>query len=289
MAFLQTTPGTDSVDDGLQEAASALSGLSLANWLWAAGLLVGAVVVGFLARRFVTRIAEKHTGTFIARLLGRFVAALVFAVGFIYALNQLGVSIGPLLGLLGLAGLAIALAFQDILENLIAGILMSVRRPFKAGDQISTNGHEGTVEDINLRVVSLVTYDGVRVYVPNSAVWSNPIINYTELGQRRTTLDVGVGYDTDLDEARSTILEALNEVDGVADEPAPQAFVYEFGASSINLAVRFWHEPQIAEMWKARDAVARALKRRLDAEEIEIPFPQRVLHLETIPENLPVS
>lgn len=281
MILLQSTQDSNQ-GDSLPE----LSGLELADWLWAGGILLAAIVLGYAARRIVTHLADKHTGTFIARLLGRFSAALIFVVGLVYSLNQLGVSIGPLLGLLGLAGLAIALAFQDILENVIAGVLMSVRRPFNAGDQISTNGFEGTVEDITLRVVAIKTYEGVRVYVPNSAVWSNPIVNYTHFDRRRTTLDVGVGYDTDLDEAQRTILEVVTSTAGVLDDPAPQAFVHEFGDSSINFAVRFWHEPQIAQMWTTRDAVARALKKRLDADAVEIPFPQRVLHVESVPEGL---
>lgn len=279
MISLQNTPDTGS-------AIAQLEGLELADWLWAGGLLAGAILLGILARRFIARVAERHTGTFIARLLGRFAAALIFAIGLIYSLNQLGVSIGPLLGLLGLAGLAIALAFQDIFENVIAGILMSVRRPFEAGDQISTNGFEGTVEDINLRVVSLRTYDGVRVFVPNASVWSNPVVNYTHFDQRRTTLDVGVGYESDLDAVQSAIIETVGSIEGVADEPPPQAMVREFGDSSINFAVRFWHGPRIADMWKTRDEVARALKQRLDADGIDIPFPQRVLHVESVPASL---
>lgn len=279
MISLQNTPDTGS-------AIAQLEGLELADWLWAGGLLAGAILLGILARRFIARVAERHTGTFIARLLGRFAAALIFAIGLIYSLNQLGVSIGPLLGLLGLAGLAIALAFQDIFENVIAGILMSVRRPFEAGDQISTNGFEGTVEDINLRVVSLRTYDGVRVFVPNASVWSNPVVNYTHFDQRRTTLDVGVGYESDLDAVQSAIIETVGSIEGVADEPPPQAMVHEFGDSSINFAVRFWHGPRIADMWKTRDEVARALKQRLDADGIDIPFPQRVLHVESVPASL---
>lgn len=278
----QTTPDTSE----LGETLTTLSGLEASDWIWAGSIMVASFLIGFGARRILTRLLEQRSSTFIARLIGRFVAALIFLIGFVYALNQLGVSIGPLLGLMGLAGLAIALAFQDILENIIAGVLISVRRPFDAGDQISTNGYQGTVEDINLRVTSLVTFDGVRVYVPNASVWSNPIVNYTDRGVRRTTLGVGVSYGTDLDRAQAVILEVVAATDGVVADPAPQALVHEFGDSSINFAVRFWHEPQIATEWAVRDELARALKKRFDADGIEIPFPQRVLHVATLPEEL---
>ena len=134
-----------------------------------------AALLGLTAGRLVTRFIDRRASTFVARLIGRFAAAMFVVVGFVYALNQLGVSIGPLLGLLGLAGRALALAFQDLLHDIIAGIFMSIRRPFDAGHQVSINGFEGTVESINLREVGLVGFDGVRVHIPNAGVWSNPI------------------------------------------------------------------------------------------------------------------
>lgn len=279
MPTFQTPPDTDDTTNSLVD----LSGLGVADWLWAAGILVVATLIGLTAGRLVTRFIDRRASTFIARLVGRFVVAVFVAVGFVYALNQLGVSIGPLLGLLGLAGLAMALAFQDLLGNIIAGVFMSIRRPFDAGHQVSLNGYEGVVESINLREVALVGFDGVRVHIPNIGVWSNPIINYTELGQRRTTFDVSVSYSTDLDAARAVILEVMGSIDGVAAQPAPEAFVHEFDDSGINFALRFWHGADFAIEWRVRDELARALKRRFDTEGITIPFPQRVVHMATPP------
>ncbi len=131
MPEFQTPPDTNDVGNSLAE----LSGLGLADWLWATGILIVATLIGLAVGRVATRFIDRRTSTFIARLVGRFVTAVFMVVGFVYALNQLGVSIGPLLGLLGLAGLALALAFQDLLQNIIAGIFMSIRRPFDAGHQ----------------------------------------------------------------------------------------------------------------------------------------------------------
>jgi small-conductance mechanosensitive channel len=156
---------------------------------------------------------------------------------------------------------------------------MSIRRPFDAGHQVSVNGFEGTVESINLRETGLVGFDGVRIHLPNSGVWSNPIVNYTELGQRRTTLEVGVSYSTDLDHAQEVILDVMRNIEGLDDNPAPEAFVEEFGDSGIQFAVRFWHGADFAIEWRVRDRLARALKKRFDAEAITIPFPQRDVHL----------
>ena len=275
MPVFQTTPDTAELGDSLSQ----LSGLGLADWLWAGGILLGSILIGLAVGRLAARVIDRRTSTFIARLVGRFAAAIVIAVGFVYAINQLGISIGPVLGLLGLAGLAIALAFQDLLQNIIAGIFMSIRRPFDAGHQVSLSGFEGTVETINLRETGLVRFDGVRVHLPNAGVWDSPIVNFTELGQRRTTLDVSVSYDTDLDIAQSVILEVMRTIDGIAATPAPEAFVDEFGDSGINFALRFWHGAEFAIAWRVRDELARTLKKRFDAEGITIPFPQRVVHM----------
>lgn len=259
------------------EGLDQLSSLSLADWIWAASLTAVAIVAAIVIRRLVSRTVGRRAEPFVAKLLGRLAAALVFVVGFVYALQRVGVSVAPLLGLVGLLGLALAFAFQDILENFIAGVLMSLRRPFNQGDEVEAGGYTGRVEDIQLRALTLRTFDGERVYIPNSTVWQNPIVNNTELGSRRTTLDVGVAYDADLEEAARLIVEAVAAEDGVMDEPAPECFWHEFGGSSINAAVRFWHEPSVATMWKTRSRVAVAVKRALDDAGVEIPFPQRVV------------
>jgi len=255
-----------------------LSSLALSDWLWSAGLIGGAFLLALIGRRTTERIVGARADQLVARLLGRFVAFGIFAVGFIYALNQIGVSIAPLLGVLGLAGLALAFAFQDILENLIAGILMSLRRPITTGDQVSTGGFSGTVEDISLRAVEMKTYAGERVFIPNATVWKEPIVNHTLLGTRRTTLEVGVNYDSDLEQATSVILAAVRSVGGVKNEPGPEAFVYGFGTSSIDIAARFWHDAQRSVEWRVRDAAAKAIKAALDDAGIGIPFPQQVVH-----------
>jgi len=272
---MQTVMATEELGATVDQLGS----LTLSDWLWAGGLLAGSIVLAVAMRRVLGSTLGRRTNPFVARLLARLVAGVVFILGVVYTMARLGVSIAPLLGALGLIGLALAFAFQDILENFIAGILMSLRRPFNEGDQIRTGDIEGTVLDITLRSVTLRAYNGERIYVPNAMVWKSPIVNHTEMGSRRTTLSVGVAYTTDLDAAQRIFLDAVAGVEGVLADPPPNAFVEEFGDSSINFAVRFWHEPQTAVEWVVRDQVARTLKRTMDAEGIEIPFPQRVLHI----------
>ncbi|MCP4959489.1 MAG: mechanosensitive ion channel family protein [Actinomycetia bacterium] len=136
---------------------------------------------------------------------------------------------------------------------------------------------EGEVEEVSARTVRLITVDGRRVHSPNRSVLDGAITNLTSEGRRLTTFIVGAAYDTDLDLARQVIVEALGTSPLVLSDPPPQAFVEEFADSTINIACRFWHPPQIQAEWAARDESMRAVKRALDDTGITIAFPQRVL------------
>jgi small conductance mechanosensitive channel len=276
---LAFTPGlvlaAESADD---ELAEALEGITTGDWLLAAGIVVGAIVVSRLVKRLTASFVQRGDGARpAAQLVGRVVGGVVVVAGFVYALQVLGVRLGPVLGALGIGGLALAFAAQSILENLFASVLLQSRRPFRRGDQISTNEVEGTVVDVNFRTVVVRTYAGERVLVPCSQVLNNPIVNFTAGGTRRTTLDVGVAYDTDLATARRVLQGAVRSVDGVRADPAPEVWVEQFNESSIDFALRFWHAPDIATLWRVRSGVAMAVKSALDDAGITIPFPQRTL------------
>ncbi len=261
-----------------EELAEAFQGLTAADWLTALTVFAGAIVISRVVKALTARLVERGDAAGrVARLVGRVVGGLVVVIGIVYALQVLGVRLGPLLGALGIGGLALAFAAQTILENLFASVLLQSRRPFRPGDQIATNEIEGVVEDVNLRTVVLRTYEGERVLVPCSQVLNAPITNFTVKGTRRTTLAVGVAYDTDLAAAQRLLLDALSSVEGVRAQPPPEAWVEQFGESSVDFAVRWWHAPDIATLWRVRSAVAMALKSSLDAEGIVIPFPQRTL------------
>jgi len=211
---------------------------------------------------------------------------VVVAAALVWTLDALEVRLAPLLGALGIGGLAVAFAAQSILENFFSSIVLRSRHPFRRGDQIMTRDLEGTVEDINFRTVVLRTYDGERVLIPCSDVLRNPIVNHTAFGRRRTTLTVGVAYGTDLRKAQHVLLEAVHGVPDVqVKHKEPEAYVEEFGESSIDFAVRFWHAPDIATLWRVRSEVAMAINEALAAAGITIPFPQRTLWFPERPED----
>jgi len=259
-------------------------GLTARDWLTAAAIVLAGMALARIVKTVVSRAAgrqdEEPTGA-AAEAVGRFVGLALAALSLVYALGVIGVRLGPLVGALGIGGLALAFAGQNILANFLASIILQLRRPFHRGDQVTIAGSEGTVDDVNFRTVALRTFDGERVMVPCAQVLSTNIVNHTTLGRRRTTLEVSVAYDTDLERTRTALLEAVAGVDGVLDRPAPEVWVEAFGDSGIGLAVRFWHAPDIATLWRVRSHVAVTVKRSLDAAGVRIPFPQRVLRFVT--------
>lgn len=257
----------------------AIGGLGAEDWIRAAIILVVALVLSRLVSRLATRLVKGDEATAVAaRFVGRGLGMLVILGGLVYALSSLQVRIGPLLGALGIGGLALAFAAQSILENVFSSILLQARRPFRAGEQVVIGeGVEGVVEDINFRVVIVRTFDGERVFVPAATVLQNPIVNVTVRGPWRTSLAVGVAYGTDLRHARTVLLDAVAAVEGVLDAPPPEVWLEAFGESSVDFSIRIWHSPRMAERWRVRSDVGMAVAEALEAEGISIPFPQRTL------------
>ncbi|MDH5521247.1 MAG: mechanosensitive ion channel family protein [Acidimicrobiia bacterium] len=278
-AVVRPHPHLTAQETDIDTLRNALGGQPLTWWDWGkAGIIIVVAVVGSRVVKFALKrlLASRWDGA-VVDLLARLVGYAIVTFGIIYALEQLGVQVGPLLGALGIVGIALAFALQDILQNFLAGLLLQIRRPFSYGDQISSGDIQGTVESIDARSVTLVTPDGETVHMPSSQVITGAIYNHTQRGRRRSTVEIGVAYGSDLDRVKTTFLEAVTGLDPLSDSPPPEVLFTGFGDSSIDFVVRFWHPPTIADSWKARDAVGLALDKAAAEAGIEIPFPQRVI------------
>ncbi len=214
-------------------------------------------------------------------VLGRLSQGVVILIGLFVALSIVIPSFkaGDLIQLLGISGVAIGFAFRDILQNFLAGILILLTEPFRIDDQIVFKGFEGTVESIETRATTMRTYDGRRIVIPNSELFTNSVMVNTAFENRRLEYDVGIGYGDDIDLAKRLILEALRSVDGVLSEPAPDVLVMELAESTVNIRVRWWiSPPRRADALDARDRVLTAIKKILTANGIDLPFPtQQIL------------
>jgi small-conductance mechanosensitive channel len=241
--------------------------------------IVAGVVLGLLAKRALRRVLGEvdEMPVMAGDVISRIVGYLIMLLGIVVGMEALGFSLGPVGGLLVIIVIVIVLAAKPLLQDLGAGLILQIRRPFGVGDQVVVEGYEGVVEEVSARTVRITSVDGRRFHLPNRSVLDGTIENLVSEGHRMTTFIAGVDYATDLDRAREVVIEALREARLVATTPAPEAFVEQFADSTINIACRFWHAPEIQASWAARDEAMRAVKRAFDANGITIAFPQRVL------------
>ena len=254
--------------------------LSFGDWLQAGITVAVTIVLAIVAHRLVMRLNRHGDGdSQTIRLLARIVSSAIVVVGVLIALKALMINLGPLLAGLGIVGLVIAFAVQDVAANYIAGLLIGIRRPFRIGDQIASQEQEGTVEGLNFRYTTLLSYDGTRVLLPNAGVFGNPLTNFTVNGRRRTTVCIGVAYDTDVEEAKQVLCDAASGCEGVLANPEPVAWMEVMGASSLDIALLFWHDPPMADVWQVRDRVLVAALHACGEAGIEIPFPRRVVEV----------
>lgn len=212
-------------------------------------------------------------------VFGKLLAIGIYVVGFLIAATILFPDLTPgnLLAGLGIGSIAIGLAFKDIFENFIAGIFILLREPMRIGDYMECEGVEGFVEKITLRDTYVRKSDGQLVVAPNAMLFTNPVAVITDQSIRRVTIICGVAYDEDVDQARDVIRGAVGSVESVDKSRQPQIFAQEFGASSIDFEVTWWTGSKPGEIRASRDQVVAAVKRALDDNGIEIPFPHRTL------------
>ena len=230
----------------------------------------------------VLRLSKKHRRAHsVGLVLGRLSQGIVILLGLFIALSIIIPSFkaGQLINLLGISGVAIGFAFRDILQNFLAGILILLTEPFRLGDQIVVNNFEGTVEDIQTRATTIKTYDGRRIVIPNSELFTQSVTVNTAFDYRRLEYNVGIGYGDDIDKAKQLILEAMCSVNGVLQEPPPDALVVELAGSSVNIRARWWvTPPRRADALDIQDKVLTAIKNKLVANGIDLPYPtQQIL------------
>lgn len=254
------------------------------------GVEYGMKTIGAVAILFIGLWVAKQIRKLLVQIMHRskmdetlisFVASLshvalqVFII--IAALETLDVKTTSVIAVLGAAGLAVGLALQGSLSNFAAGVLMIIFKPFRVGDLIDAGDVLGTVREIGIFTTAIDTLDNRKTIVPNSKLTADNITNYSANKTRRVDLTAGISYDDDIDKARAVIQSVLDGIPEILEEPAPDIFVAEMADSSINFAVRPWCKP--ADYWKVYFAVTEGIKKRFDAEDITIPFPQRDVHL----------
>lgn len=248
--------------------------------LLAATVLV--LVVWYASRGLVVvikRISTARQRPDLGALLGSLARGLVLGMTLLFAAAIVFPSVNPgdIFATLGLGSVAIGFAFKDILQNLLAGLLLLVRRPYQRGDQIVVKGYEGTVEQIESRATFLKTYDGLRVIIPNSDVYTSPVVVKTAYETHRDELVVGIGYGDNPAEAVEYFRAAVAAVDGVASKPPVEVIPWALNDCTVDLKVRWWGGSPRTEQVLVKGRVILAVAKAAKEHGVDLPFPTSVV------------
>ncbi|MGE4489156.1 MAG: mechanosensitive ion channel family protein [Kiritimatiellales bacterium] len=250
------------------------------------GLQLLAAILIFFIGRWVAKVIEKLLEKMMVRAKVEpavvsftcnlsYAALMVFVI--LAALGRIGVETTSFIAVLGAAGLAVGLALQGSLSNFAAGVLIILFRPFKAGDYVEGAGTAGVVKNIQIFTTTLTSLDNKRVIVPNSKMMGDNIINYSAEGTRRLDLVASISYGDSIDKAKAALMDEITKHPAVLKDPVPFIGVLSMSDSSIDLAVRPW--VKVEDYWDVFFALNEGIKKRIEAEGLTIPFPQRDVHL----------
>ena len=246
-----------------------IAGLITMATLWASGWIARVV------RRAIDRLPHKQA---VDTTLQSFAASVarwtVIVIGLIAVLQQLGVQATSILAVLGAASLAIGLALQGALSNVAAGVMILILRPYRVGDVVEINGRAGKVKSLDLFGTYLADADNLDVFVPNSKVFGEVIINYSTPGSRRMELNFRVDYADDLDRAIAVLIETAKADSRVLATPAPDAVVTALADSSVTVTLHAW--APVATYWDVRFSMIKRVKVALDTAGLLIPYPHQV-------------
>lgn len=239
-------------------------------------------VIGWTAIRLIKKLMVRiMTKREMEPTLSKFLADILIwtlkILLFVTVISRLGVENSSFVAIIGAAGLAIGLSLQGSLSNFAGGVLIIMFKPFKVGDFIEAQGVSGTVKQIQIFVTQLSTVDNQVIFVPNGALSNGNIINYSYATTRRANLTIGISYGSNIKKAKEIALEVMNNHPLVLKDPAPVVLVSDLADSSINLSVRAWSN--LADFFVMRSDILEQVKLKFDENGIEIPFPQRDVHI----------
>ena len=243
--------------------------------VFAVGLYLASII-----RRLVRRSLERRTKNaqpinLLSQLAYWLVVILVAAI----SLQMVGFNLTAFLAGLGIAGITIGFALQDVSKNFIAGLLMMIQQPFEIDETIEVGGYTGKVMAIDLRATQIRTSDGRLVLIPNGDVIITPITNFSQAESRRGEISTGVAYDSNPETVRQTALDAISGVPGILSEPASEVLFQNFGSSTLDLTIYFWITTSQTNVAAAKDAGLKAIKGAFDEKQIDMPYPTQTVYL----------
>jgi small conductance mechanosensitive channel len=245
--------------------------------------VIGRIVAGVVRRGIRKLMAARQLDPGLSGFTASLAYMAIMAFTVIAALAKFGVETASFVAILGAVGFAIGFALQGSLSNFASGVMILFFRPFKVGDFIDAGGVKGLVKEIAIFNTVVSTPDNVKVIVPNSKVYGDTIANYNGYDTRRIDMVAGIGYDSSIADAVRILEQLLAQDDRVLPDPAPVVAVNELADSSVNIIVRPW--VKASDYWNVHNDMQRRIKEEFDKSGIEIPFPQRVVHMATADEG----
>ena len=250
--------------------------------------IIVAILIFYIGRMIARSLSKGVRKVMVARevdkILETFVSNLVYwallIVVIIAAIDRLGIETTSLIAVMGAAGLAVGLALQGSLSNFAAGVLIVIFRPYRVGDFVDAAGVSGSVEQVQILTTILKTPDNKQIIVPNSAIMSSIITNFSANETRRVDLTIGVSYDDDLDKVQKTLQEIVDADDRILKDPACVIRVHELADSSVNFVVRPWVAS--GDYWGVYWDLTETIKKRFDQDGISFPFPQQDVHIHQV-------
>src|SRR5581483_2150928 len=246
-------------------------------------------VVAKRVRLFVIKLTKKqHKAKNLGIILGKLAQSGVILMGLLVVLSMLFPSFNPgdLIQLLGIGSVAIGFAFHDLFQNFLAGILLLVTAPFKIGDQIVVQQFEGTVEDIAMRATTIKTYDGRRIVMPNTELFTNPVTVNTAFASCCLEYQLEISIEEDVERVKTLILATLSGLDGVLSQPPAEVLMVGLTTAGVTLRLSWWigkaGHPEVLHL---QDTVLTALKAQLVAHHVIFPTPSQHILLQHLPER----
>jgi len=251
--------------------------------LFALLALFGIVVLGerILRRYFIMRVLKRtRLDTSLQFAVGRIIGYCVIALGFYVSFQMVGINLNSLAILAGAVGVGLGFGFQNIISNFVSGLIILAERPISIGDRIEVGGVAGQVREINLRSTTVETNDNISIIVPNADFITHTVTNWSHGDAKvRFRIPIGVAYGTDLPKLRQLMIEVGRDHPKALKHPAPELFFIGFGDSALNFELAVWTEEMTFSPRRFRSELNYAIENKLRENNIEIPFPQRDLHL----------
>ena len=234
-------------------------------------------IINAISRKIVKKAEKKNADKTLVKTLSYIIKLILKILIAICMVSFVGFDISGITALITSLGVCVGLAVNGALSNLAGGVMIIITRPFRVDDYIEAQGHAGTVAEIRITNTKIITPDNKVIYIPNGALSSGNVVNYSEKDIRRVDMTFSIGYSDDFEKAKNIINDICTKHELVMQDPAPFIRMNEHGASSINIVVRVWTKN--ADYWTVKFDITEAVKKAFDENGVEIPFNQLDVHI----------